>query len=64
MTPAEALDLLDRVSSTFNGNRVDHVDIQNAVLVLRNFITTSTPMPEEANTSEAESVSSTSKEKE
>lgn len=38
MKPTEALDLLNRVTSTFSGTRQDHVQIQVALQVLQDFL--------------------------
>lgn len=38
MQPSEALDLINRVTSTFSGTRQDHVQIQDALQVLEHFI--------------------------
>ena len=38
MTPEQALQLLDHAASAAQGNRADHVNIQNATKVLQDFI--------------------------
>ena len=35
MQPLQAVQLLDKVTSSFQGTRLDHVQIQNALKVLR-----------------------------
>lgn len=42
MTPQQALDYLDSVTSTINGSRQDHVNIQQAILALKSVVGVST----------------------
>lgn len=39
MNTIQALELLDKVAQNYNGNRADHLQLQQAVEVLRGLIT-------------------------
>lgn len=38
MSPREALNLMDQVAASFQGNREDHVKLQSALMVLNGLV--------------------------
>lgn len=48
MQPRDALQLLDQVGANFNGNRQDHINIQQAIMTLKVFIEQHDPLDQSA----------------
>lgn len=63
MTPQQALDYLDSVTSTINGSRQDHVNIQQAILALKSVVGVSTEPLGDADESVMEQVAKAKKSK-
>lgn len=48
MTPKEALELLDRVASIYQGTRNDHLKLSEAIAILMGLIPEEAPKPEKS----------------